>query len=231
MLIKVSKKKYLEDIINGRIYFNHAEYFRDVESDNSKDSREGKVAIDTNQPIDIKHDIINLVLSLKPEEVNMSYISSAKSPIFCCSLLENHMLLQTGQDTYNLSNEYIQEMGRWGNTVLIFSLKEFCSKIYQKCIAMGITPYMDKVKYDQNVKKLSFTDFKKTMKANKLEPFFHKTNRFINQNEFRIVLDLNGRVSDSNHFILEIERLDFAQIFELESLSDLGFKIITNNSK
>lgn len=226
LLIKVSKKEYLEDIINGRIYFNHAEYFRGFETDNSKDSKEGKVTIDMNSHLDENHDIISFIHLLNPEEVNISYFSSAKTPIFCCSLLENHMLIQSGPSTFDLSNDYIQEMSQWGNSLLVFSLDEFCSKIYKKCQSMGITPYMNKVRYNQDEIKLSFSDFKTMMKQRKFEPFFHKSKRFINQNEFRVVLDLNGQQSDSNHFILEIERLESAQIFELKSLSDLGFRII-----
>lgn len=222
----MSKREYLEDINNGRIYFNHADYFRDIETDNSKDSKEGKVAIDTSSPIADNHDIINLMLSLNPEEVNMSYISSAKTPIFCCSLLESHMLVQSETSTYDLSNDYIKEISHWGNSVLVFSLDEFCSKIYKKCKSMGINPYMNKVQYDQEEKKLSYSDFKSMMIQNKYEPFFHKSKRYIHQNEFRIVLDLNVQISDSNHFILEIERLESAQIFELKSLNDLGFRII-----
>jgi len=56
-------------------------------------------------PITENHDIINLMLSLNPEEVNMSYISSAKTPIFCCSLLDSHLLVQSGLSTYDLSTD------------------------------------------------------------------------------------------------------------------------------
>jgi len=166
------------------------------------------------------------MLSLNPEEVNMSYISSAKTPIFCCSLLESHLLVQSSLSTYDLSNDYIKEMSLWGNSVLVFSLDEFCSKIYKKCKSMGITPYMNKVQYNQEENKFTFTDFKRMMIQNKHEPFFHKSKRYIHQNEFRVTLDLKGQIPDSNHYILEIERLEAAQIFELQSLSDLGFRII-----
>lgn len=171
------------------------------------------------------------MLSLNPEEVNMSYISSAKTPIFCCSLLENHMLVQSGLSTYDLSYDYIQEMSQWGNSVLVFSLDEICSKIYKKCKSMGINPYMNKVQYNQEENKFSFTDFKSMVIQNKHDPFFHKSKRYIRQNEFRVVLDLNGQISDSNHFILEIERLEAAHIFELKTLSDLSFSIIKATKK
>ena len=231
ILIKVSKREYLEDIVNGRIYFSHAEHFRKIETDNSKDSREGKVAIDTSYPVDLNDEVLNLLHLLDPEELNMSYISSAKTPIFCCSLLESHMLVPKGENAYDLSNEYLQEMSCWGSSVLVFSLDEFCRKIYQKCNSMGIIPLMDKVKYDQDNKKLSFSDFKKMMITNKYDPFFHKTKRFINQNEFRVVLGGNNIVTSSDHFILEIGRLESAQIFDLKSLSDLGFRVIKNSQE
>jgi hypothetical protein len=160
----------------------------------------------------------------------MSNISSAKTPIFCCSLLESHMLVPTGDNTFDLSYEYLQEMSCWGSSVLVFSLDEFCQKIYQKCTSIGIFPRMDKVKYDQD-NKLSFSDFKKTMITNKYEPFFHKTKRFISQNEFRVVLGGNNIVTSSDHFILEIGRLESAQIFDLKSLSDLGFRVIKNSQE
>ena len=54
------------------------------------------------------------------------------------------------------------------------------------------------------------------MIQNKHEPFFHKSKRYIHQNEFRVTLDLKGQIPDSNHYILEIERLEAAQIFELK---------------
>lgn len=224
----MSKREYLEDIINGRIYFSHAEYFRKIENDNSKDSREGKVAIDTSYPVDLNEEVLNIIHLLNPEELNMSNISSAKTPIFCCSLLESHMLNPKGDSTYDLSYEYLQEMSCWGSSVLVFSLDEFCQKIYQKCTSIGIFPRLDKVKYDQD-NKLSFSDFKKMMITNKYEPFFHKTKRFINQNEFRVVLDGSNLVSNSDHYILEIGRLESAQIFDLKSLSDLGFRVIKNS--
>jgi hypothetical protein len=159
----------------------------------------------------------------------MSYISSDKTPIFCCSLLESHMLNPKGDNTYDLSNEYLQEMSCWGSSVLVFSLDEFCHKVYQKCTSIGIFPFMGKVKYDQDNKKMSFSDFKKMMMSNKYEPFFHKTKRFINQNEFRVVLGGSNIVTSSDHYILEIGRLESAQIFDLKSLDDLGLRIVENN--
>lgn len=231
ILIKVSQREYLEDIKNGKIYFNYAEYFRKFETDKSKDSRESKVAIDTSYPVDLNDEVLNLLHLLNPEELNMSYISSAKTPIFCCSLLESHMLVPTGENTYDLSYEYLQEMSCWGSSVLVFSLDEFCRKIYQKCNSMGIIPLIDKVEYDQDNKKLSFSDFKKMMITNKFEPFFHKTKRFINQNEFRVVLGGDKIVTSSDHYILEIGRLESAQIFDLNSLGDLGFRVIKNSRK
>ncbi len=173
--------------------------------------------------------VLNLLHLLNPEELNMSYISSAKTPIFCCSLLESHMLVPTGDNTFDLSNEYLQEMSCWGSSVLVFSLDEFCRKIYKKCTSIGIIPLMDKVEYDQDNKKLSFSDFKKMMITNKYDPFFHKTKRFVSQNEFRVVLGGKNTVTNSDHYILEIGRLESAQIFDLKSFSDLGFRVIKNS--
>jgi len=136
------------------------------------------------------------------------------------------MLVQSGSSTYDLSNDYIQEMSQWGSCVLAFSLEEFCYKINKKCKSIGITPYIDRIQYNQDEIKFSIREFDNMMMLNKYKPFFHKSKRYINQNEFRVVLDLNEQTSDSDYFILEIGKLETAQIFELSSLNDLGFEAI-----
>jgi len=224
ILIKVSKREYLEDIIQGKLYFNNAEYFRDIETDSSKDSREGKVRIDTSKLND-NDPIFDFNSIFSPEELNLSVKSSQKTPIFCCSVLERNMLIPKGKGEFDLSKAYLKEMEKWGNCVLVFSLHEFCSKVYNKCFDQNIIPLMKKITYDQEENSLSYSEFVELMKFNKYDVFFHKTNAYKNQHEFRVVLGGANVAKDKGNYILNIGKLELATIFELESLGNLGLRI------
>lgn len=225
ILIKISKREYLEDIIKGKIYFNKAEYYRKIEIDSSTDSREGKIRIDISQPILNDNPLFDLIAKCSPEEFNLSIKSSQKTPIFCCSILENDMIVSKGAGKFDLSKEYTNEMKKWGNCILVFSLDEFCSKMLKKCTELNINPVIAKIKYDQEENMLSYSKFVQLMKINKYEAFFHKRNAYKNQHEFRVVLGGKDIITNSNHFTLDIGKLETAKIFDLESLDDLGFRI------
>jgi len=224
ILIKISKREYLEDIIQGKLYFNNAEYFRDIETDSSKDSREGKVRIDTSKLND-NNPIFDLISMCSPDELNLSVKSSQTTPIFCCSVLERNILVPKGEGKFDLSKAYLKEMKKWGNCVLVFSLDEFCSKVYNKCFDQNIFPFMKKITYDQEENILSYSEFVELMKFNKYDVFLHKTKAYKNQHEFRVVLGGVDVAKDKSNYILNIEKLELATIFELESLEDLGLRI------
>lgn len=227
MLLKVSKKEYLEAIVQGRIYFNRADFFRGIEKDTSNDSREGKIRVDPTTLRNSNNTLASLLSIMSPEELNISFRSSRYVPIFCCSVVERGMLVPRGGGEFDLSKAYIREMRKWGNSVLVFSQDEFCTKVYEKCIEQKIIPLMKKITYDQDEHIYSFSEYTELMNRDPLDAFFHKTMEYKNQHEFRVVLVENTNPKNLAPFILNIERLRDAMIFDLERLDDLGLRILS----
>ena len=224
-LLKIGKKEHLEELIKGNVYFKEANYFRGYEIDKSKDSREGKIRINPNDTAFPEDSMLKLISELNIEELNISHARSGKTPIFCCSVVDENILKKVSEDEYRLSDEFIKEMTLWGKTLVIISMKEFCDNINKACSKLGIMPLMVRVLYNQEDNYPNNNDLLEIIRSNKYLAFFHKTKDYKLQNEFRIVIASNTLIDEkSDHYILKIDKLKNAKIFELEDLSDLQFK-------
>lgn len=213
----------------GSVYFKQADYFRKCEITKGFDSREGKVRVNPKDLSWIDDPIVKLVMSTNPEEVNISSMFSGKTPIFCCSEIDSSVLKSVGSNEYCLSDAFVDEMKQWGSVLIVMSKDELCSKVEKRCIQLGIKPLMSRIKYDQENNIANERYDTKTLRFDRFQPFFHKTNEYLGQNEFRIVLGDESIIgTDSCHYTLNIGRLESAMIFESHDLSDLIFRPINN---
>lgn len=67
-IIKFSKKEYLEQLKQGKIYFKESKFFKNIEENHIGDSREGKIKVNPNT-IPKSEDIIYQIMR-KTEELN-----------------------------------------------------------------------------------------------------------------------------------------------------------------
>lgn len=231
LLIKVSKREYLEDIKSGRLYFNDIDYFRNLESaDNTSvaDLKEGKTKLDFKSTLTVLPDYMKLLEDNPPEDFNFSILSHKDIPIFCCSLVDESILVRKNDGQYDFDRNFIKEMKSWGRSVLVVSLEELLFKVNQKCQELGLDMIADKIKYDQDINEYKWDEYVERISGNPLSPIFCKTEKYKRQNEFRIALLPDGKLLGDNHF-LNIGILETATILNLSSLKDLGIKVVPSD--
>lgn len=224
LIIKFSKKEYLEDLKRGNVYFKAAKYYREVECKGVSDTRDGKTRMNMNS-IKIQNPETKEILEVPADEINCSIRNLERTPIFCCSIVDQDIITRTSSITFDFTEEFINEMKSWGNCFMVIDAYEFASKMYDKCRKEHLLMIVDKIKYDQETRKKDVSDFFKEYKEKPFEPFFHKTSNFKNQNELRFIVQnnkLNLIDNDKDYFILNIGELESAVIYECDDLHTKG---------
>lgn len=225
-VIKFSKMEYLEKIKKGHIYFKESKYFKNIEDDHSGDSREGKIRVN---PIAIpQNDNIIFEVMRKTEELNFYQRKYEKIPIFCCSIIDEEILIKKDDCHFDFKEEFIQEMKKWGNTFILINLSELLNKIIKECDNYNITCYANKINYDQDIRVLSYDEMHYEFNVNPCEAFFHKTSEYKWQNEFRILLYSNEKIisETEDSFTLNVGELNDAVIYQFDDLSNMAIKIV-----
>ena len=226
-IIKFSKREYLEDIKNGKLYFKEAQYFKNIDSeseneDKSKDNHEGTIRVDT-KSIPKFENILDLIIQ-EDTEINLVNKSNKKTPLFCCSIINEDNIIKKAINSFKFKDEYIDEMSQWGNEFIVISLEELIFKLEKKCNELGIFCYYDNVKYDQDERVLTYEEGTYKLINEKFLEFFHKNKKFKLQNEFRIILfnEENKLISNNtDHYILEIGKLQSAKIIQGKDLKSI----------
>lgn len=228
-IIKFSKREYLEQIKDGKIYFKEAKFFKNIEENHVGDTREGKIRVNP-KTIPNSNNII-LQIMKQTEEVNLSYRKEEKTPIFCCSIIDERITSKIDDRHFDFKKEFIEEMKKWGNSFILINLGEFLYKLSIACKRNKIDFFPDKVKYDQDERVLSYNEALLELYKFPILAFFHKTKNYKWQNEFRIALYSNDKKrqiisEDQDSYTFDIDPLNDAVIYEFDDLFNIGIKLI-----
>ncbi len=231
-IIKFSKKEYLEQLKQGKIYFKESKFFKNIEENHIGDSREGKIKVNPNT-IPKSEDIIYQIMR-KTEELNFFKKKDDKTPIFCCSIIDDKIINIIDERHYDFRKEFIGEMKKWGNCFILINLDEFLYKLNEACKKQEIYYYANKVEYDQRERILTYQQAQLELTFFSFLSFYHKIKDYKWQNEFRITLLSKNKnkqiiLENKDSIIIDIGPLKDAVIYEFYDLYNIGIKVIENN--
>lgn len=185
LLAKVTKRKYAEDILAGKLYMNPLSFFRKIEKDGIGDDQEGLIAAGSSGFIKYKGEIIAELTNIR------TYLDF---PVFCTLSVQfvrhegNHYKFIFPQKLleefmYDATEEYV---------LLIIERSEFQKRVDRALSHLELQGYWGNVVY---------TDEKKVFPLDQMyRVAFRKQTTFSYQHECRLVVD--SHVDD--HFDLNI---------------------------
>lgn len=241
LLIKVSsKREYLEDIANGKIFMNESGYFRKLEDRYRGDIFDGKCPINLEslgaicielRALDDSGESLRFpVESIKNFKVGFD--KDDKVPMFCCSMLTEEILYKENDFEFRFREEFVSEMEKFGDFFIAFDGYEFMSKINCLNQKSGILYRAGKVKYDDIFNKYDLDKISKQTR-DQYDPFFNKHYSYKWQNEWRLIFAAKDRwlIGENEHSFLEnIEPLEIYRIGEVKELRSLLIAVKEGNN-
>lgn len=239
LLIKVSsKREYLEDIANGKIFMNESGYFRKLEDNYRGDIFDGKCPINLEslgaicielRALDDSGESLRFPVE-RIKNFQVGFDKDDKVPMFCCSILTEEILYKESDVEFGFREEFVEEMEKFGDFFMAFSGNEFVKNIDALSSQVDILYRVGKVKYDDIFKKYDLDNIDADNK-DQYEPFFNKHFSYKWQNEWRLILAAKDRWlidKDEHFFVANIKPLEIYRIGEVKELRDLA--IVVGNS-
>ncbi len=188
-LVKYGKKEHLEDLKNGRIFFNAIKKYRNDGTEYRGDSMEGRIPIDPSTIAIYDKDGKNIFDYLpRPDTVTQTLYNDENFLMFCASAITKEIMEEKEKNHWRLSEEYKKEMKQFGDYALIFESGEFLEKII-----MEKKIHIPRFGYDAGIVKYhDLSDFSnmsvyRTM-GNITDRYFVKGSKYKLQNEWRMVI-------------------------------------------
>lgn len=129
-LVKYGKKEHLEDLKNGKIFFNAIKKYRNDGTDYRGDSMEGRIPIDPSSIMIYDKDGKNIFDYLpRPDKVTQMLYNDENFLMFCASAITKEIMEEKEKNHWKLSEEYKKEMKQFGDYALMFWSSEFLEKI------------------------------------------------------------------------------------------------------
>lgn len=227
-LIKVSEKKeYLDELLSGRLYMKEAGYFRKVEDTYRGDRFDGRKPLDvTGQTITLEaEDGTKLVFNdseyNRVTSFSMGFAGDHKVPIFCACLADAGVFEITGDDTFRMRKEYLEELSKFGSYAAFLPLAEMYEKIRTYNENHPETTFLcGPVEYTDIRKAYSPQDDGREDPLGAYRAFFKKDQSYRYQNEWRAVLVSNQRMipEDGDSLIIDLGRFQYAVSMEMDNL-------------
>lgn len=232
LLIKVSsKKEYLKDICEGKIYMNESGYFRKLEDNYRGDIFDGKCPINLSKT---KTDSLTIFNPQKPEErveipadaiknFTLGFSNDDKIALFCCTQFDENILSKKTDTQWCFKEEFVSEMEQFGEYYLLFYKVEFLLGMDKHAHDIGAKCVADKVSY-QNIFDAYDINLMDTPNRNYLIPFFKKDINYKWQNEYRIVMFREDKPlisSSENHYVANTSPLTFYHIGKVKDLRNV----------
>ncbi len=219
--IKVGKKEHLESLKEGHVFFARNELFLNDETDFRGDPNEGYIFTDPTK-IDIIVDGKSLFKDLNvpyPVEVKESFEGVEDIHIFCCSVLKSNVW--TGKNNKKLTQEFINEMLKFGDHFLIFALDELIENI-KSARGNEIGMISSYVKYKDIKNDFSPVKFPNESFYNRF--FIKDKEKYEKQNEYRIIID--GAYEElksncENGYVLDVKPLETAALYNIDLLNSI----------
>ncbi|WP_368293693.1 hypothetical protein [Dehalobacter sp. TBBPA1] len=219
LLAKFGEREYLEMLSNGYIYFNPISKYRNDTTVFRGDNKEGLVPID---PSELKmfdksgQDIFNFIP--RPTTVMQSIVGDDSILTFCASIITENILYYNNQN-YVFTEDYKSAIKEFGEYVLLFSCEELLTLLRNAQInaypKFGFTsgPIIYR---DLN----DFTDAGSyrnayNIKGSVYDPYFVKSSKYKNQNEWRLIVDGSNEslpTNDDGSYIIKIDNMKWANL-------------------
>lgn len=239
LLIKVSsRREYLEDIANGKIFMNESGYFRKLEDNYRGDIFDGKCPINLEslgalylelKALDTNGESLRLPIKTV-KNFQFGFDKDDKVPMFCCSILTENILYKESESVFRFKDDFVQEMEKFGEFFMAFSGNEFMESIDVLSKESSILYRAGKVKYSDIFTTYDLDTIEEQTK-DQYEPFFNKHFSYKWQNEWRLILAAKDRWlidKDEHFFVANIKPLEIYRIGEVKELRDLA--IVVGNS-
>ena len=189
LMAKYGKKEHLEELKNGKIFFNAIKKYRNDGTDYRGDYMEGKIPIDPSTIAIYDKSGKNMFDYLpRPNTVTQMLYNDDNFLMFCASAITKEIMEEKEKNHWILLEEYKKEMKQFGDYALIFWSSEFLEKIK---LAKKI--HIPQFGYDAGIVKYrDLSDFS-NMSAYRTtgsitDRYFVKGMQYKLQNEWRMVI-------------------------------------------
>lgn len=232
LIAKFGKREHLEQLLNGEIFFNNIQYYRDDGTDFRGDSMEGRVPIDpTKIQIYDKNgrDIFESVPY--PTSVIESFFDDNDLLMFCAATITEQVLDYKGNHTYHFKEEFKKAIREFGDYALLTNTSDLLDHIRAVTDESG-----QKIACDSGriiYRDLSdFSDYSQyNTTGSPLDRYFVKSIDYKNQNEWRLIIDGEEREITPNcgkGFVLKTKPLERATIMKTEEFLNAEIYLETN---
>lgn len=234
--VRVSKKEYLEELLDGKIYMNSSGFFRSLDDNYRGDKSDGKTQVSSKNlliviedPITGERILFDENHGLQPDSLLFGFDGDDRVPIFCMTYLDSHAFDYVGNDSFVVKKEIVDEISRFGEYFVSFSVNEVMDRIKQfNNNNKDYNLMTGKVEYYNPDEIISLKDINTIdIKYGQYKPFFRKTEGYKNQHEWRAVLigDEPALAEGQTHRYIYIDRFDNKTIHPIEILRNARFKV------
>lgn len=232
LIAKFGKREHLEQLLNGEIFFNNIQYYRDDGTNFRGDSMEGRILIDpTKIQIYDKNgkDIFDSVPY--PTSFIESFLDDNDLLMFCAATITEQVLNHQGNHTYRFKKEFKKAIREFGDHALLTYTRNLIDNIRAVTDESG-----QKIACDSGriiYRDLSdFSDYSQyNTTGSPLDRYFVKSIDYKNQNEWRLIIDGEERKITPNcgkGFVLKTKPLEYATIMKTENLLNSEIRLEAN---
>lgn len=222
LIAKFGKREHLEQLLNGEIFFNNIQYFRDDGTDFRGDSMEGRIPIDPTKIQIFDKNGKGILESVPyPTSVIESFLNDNDLLMFCAATITKDILEYQGNNTYCFKDEFKSAIREFGDYALLTNTSDLLDHIRAVTDESG-----QKIACDSGriiYRDLSdFSDYSQyNTTGSPLDRYFVKSIEYKNQNEWRLIIDGEERKITPNcgkGFVLKTKPLERATIMKTEEL-------------
>ena len=232
LIAKFGIREHLEQLMNGEIFFNNIQYYRDVGTDFRGDSMEGRIPIDpTKIQIFDKNgkDIFESVPY--PTSVIECFPNDINLLMFCAATITKQVLEQQGNHTYCFKEEFKKAIREFGDYAVLTYTRELIDHIRAVTDESGQKIACDsgRIIYRDLSDFCDYSPYNTT--GSPLDRYFVKSIDYRNQNEWRLIIDGEERKITPNcgkGFVLKTKPLEYATIMKTEDLLNSKICLETN---
>ncbi len=223
-----STEQFAQDICDGNLYGNTAEYFRQQEIKSGErgqgDRFETILSIQTNNITAIDRETGNIAFNAPKGTFTVQFESDKKIPIisFVGIPFQEMKIIEADETLTSFllpftDEEYINMSSKFGKYCVVLSGKELENRISAYCNAYGYDYLFDKIEYCNQNRLDRIEAFNKCAK----ERFLYKNADLAYQREYRLAI---GIEIPDDHFI-RLGPFSSAKYIESEKLKDLYYVI------
>lgn len=224
------KREYAEELLKGKLYMKESGYFRRLEDTYRGDVNDGVKPIDMTGKTVIIESIGSNKVKIPLDNImnfRLGFEGDKKTPVFCASMMDDDILEKIDNTSCKYRDEFLSELSKFGEYVVIISYDEFIMKIQAKIEEKNdLAALFSKVKYVDIMKEYDFPvcdDFEGI--ESQYRQFFNKDKSYKWQNEFRLLLlgkHNNELINSSNDsYVLDIGEFKYALMTTVDILKGI----------